>query len=85
MLRKTLRQRREYLFLKSRENKDKYSLKNARRLNEALKSDKPIPPELRAQSGAVQSSLDLLDIKRREESTHVDDEYAFCGKWNISK
>ncbi|UKK00019.1 U3 small nucleolar ribonucleoprotein [Theileria orientalis] len=79
MLRKTLRQRREYLFLKSRENKDKYSLKNARRLNEALKSDKPIPPELRAQSGAVQSSLDLLDIKRREESTHVDDEYAFCG------
>ncbi|EAN33283.2 U3 small nucleolar ribonucleoprotein IMP4 [Theileria parva strain Muguga] len=79
MLRKTLRQRREYIFLKSRENKDKYSLKKARELNEALKNNKPIPTELRNQSGVVQASLDLLDAKRREEYSHVDNEYAFCG------
>ncbi|AFZ80549.1 U3 small nucleolar ribonucleoprotein, putative [Theileria equi strain WA] len=79
MLRKTLRERREYLFKKSQEGRRDVSLKKARQLKEALDNDKPIPGELRALSGVVQSSLDLLDAKKREELTHLDDEYAFAG------
>lgn len=80
MLRKTLRERREYLFAKAQEDKQKTSLKKARQLKEALKTNKPIPTELRDVSGEVQGSLDLLDDHHREEHTHADDEYAFVGE-----
>ncbi|GFE52612.1 Brix domain containing protein [Babesia ovis] len=79
MLRKTLRERREYLFSKAQEEKHSTSLKKARQLKEALKSNKPIPTELRNLSGEVHDSLDLLDTQHREEHTHADDEYAFVG------
>lgn len=79
MLRKTLRERREYLFSKAQEHKKATSLKKARQLKEALKENKPIPTELRNVSGEVHGSLDLLDDHHREEHTHEDDEYAFVG------
>ncbi|EDO05185.1 Brix domain containing protein [Babesia bovis T2Bo] len=79
MLRKTLRERREYLFAKAQEERQATSLKNARKLKEALKDNKPIPTELRNLSGTVHDSLDLLDTHHREEHTHADDEYAFVG------
>lgn len=61
MLRRNLRLRREYLYRKSLEGKERQHYEKKRRLREALDEGKPIPTELRNEELALRREIDLED------------------------
>ncbi|KAK3276967.1 hypothetical protein CYMTET_14996, partial [Cymbomonas tetramitiformis] len=76
MLRRQIRQRREYIYRKSLEGKEKVQYERKRTLKKALEEGKPIPTEVRDDAAALQSEIDLEDENTAVPTTHVDDEYA---------
>uniref|UniRef100_A0A0G4HWY9 Brix domain-containing protein n=1 Tax=Chromera velia CCMP2878 TaxID=1169474 RepID=A0A0G4HWY9_9ALVE len=79
MLRKNVRLRKEYLYRKSLEEKEKTISDRKRKLQDALESGKAIPTELRGEERDLRKKLDLTDEKTRDPHSHIDDEYAFAG------
>lgn len=62
MLRKSTRQRKEYLYQKALEDKEKTVFENRKRLRDALENNKPLPTDLRNKSGdKLRKGLDLAD------------------------
>ncbi|KAL8144462.1 hypothetical protein V2J09_017494 [Rumex salicifolius] len=61
MLKRNIRQRREYLYRKSLEGKEQ---------------GKPIPTELRNEEAALRKEIDLEDDQTTVPKSHIDDEYA---------
>uniref|UniRef100_A0A7S2WGL4 Brix domain-containing protein n=1 Tax=Eucampia antarctica TaxID=49252 RepID=A0A7S2WGL4_9STRA len=73
------RLRREYLYRKSLEGKEKVSYEQKRVIREALASGKSLPTEVRATYDLMKNEVDLEDTKTSVEKSHVDDEYGDAG------
>ncbi|GBG34809.1 U3 small nucleolar ribonucleoprotein protein IMP4 [Hondaea fermentalgiana] len=78
-LRKHIRMRKEYIYRKSLEGKDKEQYEKKRQIREALAAGKPIPTELRDEQGKLRQELDRDDEFTIKPKTHMDDEYANAG------
>ncbi|KAG9457857.1 hypothetical protein H6P81_002365 [Aristolochia fimbriata] len=76
MLRRNVRLRREYLYRKSLEGKERLLYEKKRKIKEALGEGKPIPTELRNEEAALRKEIDLEDDHTEVPKTHIDDEYA---------
>ncbi|CAM0911221.1 unnamed protein product [Alopecurus aequalis] len=76
MLRRNTRLRREYLYRKSLEGKERQHYEKKRRVREALEEGKPIPTELRNEEQALRREIDLDDQDRAVPRSIIDDEYA---------
>ncbi|KAF5477074.1 U3 small nucleolar ribonucleoprotein protein IMP4 isoform X1 [Juglans microcarpa x Juglans regia] len=76
MLRRNIRLRREYLYRKSLEGKERLLYEKKRKIKEALQEGKPIPTELRNEEAELRHQIDLEDENTAVPRTHIDDEYA---------
>lgn len=80
MLRRTARLRKEYLYRKSLEEKERQLSERKRRVREAVEAGKPIPTDLRGPAAQrIAQTLDLEDAGTSKSTTHEDDEYAYAG------
>ncbi|GLJ39446.1 hypothetical protein SUGI_0805650 [Cryptomeria japonica] len=76
MLRRNVRLRREYLYRKSLEGKERLLYEKKRKIRQALEEGKPIPTELRNEEKALRSEIDLEDDQTAVPKSSIDDEYA---------
>ncbi|WRX11521.1 Brix domain - like 3 [Theobroma cacao] len=76
MLRRNIRLRREYLYRKSLEGKERLLYEKKRKIREALEEGKPIPTELRYEEATLRQEIDLEDDYTAIPKSHIDDEYA---------
>uniref|UniRef100_A0A6B0V7S5 Putative ribosome bioproteinsis protein rpf1 n=1 Tax=Ixodes ricinus TaxID=34613 RepID=A0A6B0V7S5_IXORI len=79
MLRRLARERREYLYRKSIEDKRRTIEEKKERLKQALEENRPIPYELRAEALALQEQLDWDDPGGEGVVSQEDDEYRWAG------
>lgn len=79
--RRQTRLRREYMYRKSLEGKERHSYEQKRLIRQALAEGKPLPTEVRASYDQSRHEMDLEDTKTSEWAHHlnVDDEYANAG------
>ena len=77
--RRQTRLRREYIYRKSLEGREKVEYEQKRKIREALASGKPLPTEVRASYDTLKSQIDSEDTKTAAVKTHVDDEYGDAG------
>mmetsp|Transcript_18465 Transcript_18465/g.23781 ORF Transcript_18465/g.23781 Transcript_18465/m.23781 type:complete len:297 (-) Transcript_18465:196-1086(-) len=77
--RRQTRMRREYLYRKSLEGRDKVAYEKKRLVREALAGGKRLPTELRASYDTLKESVDAEDTRTSEVRTHMDDEYGDAG------
>ena len=77
--RRNTRQRREYLYRKSLEGKDRSSYEKKRVVREALAAGKPLPTEVRAGYDALKAEVDAEDDRTSTARSNVDDEYGDAG------
>lgn len=77
--RRQTRLRREYLYRKSLEGREKLEYEQKRKLRQALASGKSLPTELRANYDHLKKSIDQEDSKTETQQSHVDDEYGDAG------
>ncbi len=75
MLRKTIRQRKEYLFNKNKELKEREHQDKLLKIKKAIENDKRMPTELRKNRDQLNHDLELADDKTIVARTHIDDEY----------
>jgi len=80
MLRRNARLRKEYLYRKSLEGKERATYERKRQVRKALDEGKPIPNELRKEEGALRREIELEDDNTAVPRDHVDDEYAHAGE-----
>ncbi|GAU20893.1 hypothetical protein TSUD_120850 [Trifolium subterraneum] len=80
MHRRTIRLKREYLYRKSLEGKERSLYEKKRQIREALREGKPIPTELRNEEAQLRREIDLEDENTAVPRTHIDDEYAFAAE-----
>ncbi|KAL5508423.1 IMP4 [Sanghuangporus vaninii] len=78
MLRRQARERREYVYAKSREAQERQTYERKRQLREALASGRPLPTELRREARDLGKDL-AFDEAQNDPSTHIDSEYARAG------
>ncbi|CAN4113974.1 unnamed protein product [Withania somnifera] len=76
MHRRNIRLRREYLYRKSLEGKERLLYEKKRKIKEALQEGKPIPTELRNEESALRKEIDLEDEITAVPRSTIDDEYA---------
>lgn len=79
MLRKNVRQRKDYLFKKALEERQKTTFEKKKLLKDALDNNKAIPTEIRGEERKLRKKLDLTDDVTEIQRTHMDDEYAYVG------
>ena len=77
--RRQTRLRREYLYRKSLEGREKVSYEHKRVIREALAAGKSVPTELRATYDKLKSQIESEDAKTEVSRSHVDDEYGDAG------
>ena len=77
--RRQTRLRREYLYRKSLEGREKVAYEQKRKVREALADGKPLPTELRASYDSLKTAVDAEDTRTETVRTHVDDEYGDAG------
>ncbi|ONK80503.1 uncharacterized protein A4U43_C01F18510 [Asparagus officinalis] len=75
-LRRYLKQRREYLYRKSLEGKEREWYEKKRKIRQALQEGKPIPTELRNEEAKLRAEVDLEDEQTAVPRNLIDDEYA---------
>lgn len=80
MLRRNTRLRREYLYRKSLEGKERVEYEHKRKIREALEEGKPLPSELRRKEAELRRDIELEDDNTAVPRTHIDDEYAHAGE-----
>ncbi|KAL6759188.1 Brix-domain-containing protein [Haematococcus lacustris] len=80
MLRRNVRLRKEYLYRKSLEGKERAVYERKRIIKKALEEGKPIPTELRGEEKKLRNEVELEDDNTAVQRTHVDDEYAHAGE-----
>lgn len=76
MQRRLIRERKEYIYRKNLEGKERLLYEKKRKIREALEEGKPIPTELRNEEAALRKEIDLEDDDTAIPRTHIDDEYA---------
>lgn len=80
MLRRNARLRREYLFKKSADNKERVTADRKRRVKEAIEAGNAIPYELRADADQLRSEIELDDASGRgPKEDDLDSEYVNAG------
>ncbi|KAF9568967.1 Brix-domain-containing protein [Agrocybe pediades] len=78
MLRRQIRERREYVYAKSLEAQERQTYERKQQLKESLASGKALPTELK--KGAKSLGKDLaFDEAQQEPTTHIDNEYSHAG------
>mmetsp|Transcript_4699 Transcript_4699/g.11247 ORF Transcript_4699/g.11247 Transcript_4699/m.11247 type:complete len:297 (+) Transcript_4699:64-954(+) len=77
--RRQTRLRREYLYRKSLEGKEKAAYEQKRIIREALASGKPLPTEVRASYDKMQNEIDAEDVATDTPKSHIDNEYGDAG------
>lgn len=75
MLRKNIRLRKEYLYNKSKEIKEREQQDKLLKIKKAIEKDKAIPNELRKEKNKLAHDLELADDKTIAARSHIDDEY----------
>jgi len=78
MIRRNTRLRKEYIYRKALEAKDRQIFERKQALKNALAEGKQIPTELRNESETLKNDL-LFDEHQEDMQTHIDDEYAQAG------
>ncbi|SPO24798.1 probable IMP4 - component of the U3 small nucleolar ribonucleoprotein [Ustilago trichophora] len=82
MLRRQTRERREYIYKKALESKEKQIYERKQQIREALASGKPLPPSL-AGKEAAELGKDLnLDAAQEAPGSSIDDEYSKAGTYD---
>lgn len=76
MLKKNIRQRKEYLFKKNEEVKSKLIYEKKMKLKTAIEEEKSIPTELKKESDALLKSLEYDDDTNMLPYSVLDDEYS---------
>ncbi|KAI3612476.1 putative imp4-component of the u3 small nucleolar ribonucleoprotein [Moniliophthora roreri] len=94
MLRRQIRERRQYVYAKSLEAQERQTYERKQQLKDALANGKPLPTELKkdarklgqelqfdeAQAGQFKSFTHSYDSNREADpSTHIDNEYSRAG------
>jgi len=77
--RRQTRLRREYLYRKSLQGREKVSYEQKRLVRAALAAGKKLPTELRASYDQLSSEIHQEDDKTKVQQSHVDDEYGDAG------
>lgn len=77
--RRTTRMRREYIFRKSLEGREKAAYEQKRVIREALASGKPLPTEVRASYDKLRQHIDAEDVATEIPKNHIDNEYGDAG------
>mmetsp|Transcript_30706 Transcript_30706/g.78489 ORF Transcript_30706/g.78489 Transcript_30706/m.78489 type:complete len:308 (-) Transcript_30706:464-1387(-) len=80
MLRRNVRLRKEYLYRKSLEGKERAAYERKRLVKKALEEGKPLPTEVRNDEAKLRREVELEDDNTAVQRTHVDDEYAHAGE-----
>ncbi|KAI5649076.1 hypothetical protein M9H77_35081 [Catharanthus roseus] len=76
MLRRNIRLRREYLYQKNLEGKERLLYEKKRKIRQALEEGKPIPTELKKEEYTLRQEIDLEDDNTAVLKSTIDDEYA---------
>jgi len=79
MLRRQARLRREYIYRKSIEDRDRTIVEKKQKIKRALDENKPIPTDLRKDAISIQKTLDWEGEGGDGLTTNVDDEYKWAG------
>jgi U3 small nucleolar ribonucleoprotein protein IMP4 len=81
-MRRNVRLRREYLYRKSLEGKEKAIYERKLKVKEAIRQGKSIPTELRDEEQQLRKAIEMDDegTEKEQLKTHVDDEYARAGE-----
>mmetsp|Transcript_58265 Transcript_58265/g.131973 ORF Transcript_58265/g.131973 Transcript_58265/m.131973 type:complete len:290 (+) Transcript_58265:116-985(+) len=81
MIRKTVRERKEYIYRKSLEAKDAQVADKKRQIKTALANGKSIPTELRGEEDKLRNELGWDDERTEvaRDAAEMDDEYAYAG------
>lgn len=77
--RRQTRLRREYIYRKSLEGREKAAYEQKRIIREALAEGKPLPTEVRASYDALRKEVDAEDITTEKPTSHIDNEYGDAG------
>ena len=77
--RRQTRLRREYIYRKSLEGREKAAYEQKRIIREALAEGKPLPTEVRASYDALRKEVDAEDITTEKQTSHIDNEYGDAG------
>ncbi|KAJ3215213.1 snoRNA-binding rRNA-processing protein imp4 [Dinochytrium kinnereticum] len=78
MIRKETRKRREYLYRKSLEVKDRQIYERKQKLKEAIAENKTLSADLRKDIDTYRKEV-FLDEGQAEPTNHIDDEYSTAG------
>lgn len=80
MIRRNARLRKEYLYRKGLEGKERTAYEHKRKVRQALEEGKPLPTELRREEAKLRHDVELEDDNTAVPRTHIDDEYAHAGE-----
>ncbi|KAL1681644.1 anticodon-binding protein [Schizophyllum commune] len=78
MIRRQVRERRQYVYAKSLEAQERQTYERKQQLKDALASGKPLPTELKKDAKSMGKDL-AYDEAQEEPSTHIDNEYSRAG------
>lgn len=79
MLRRQARERREFIYRKSNEDREKTIAAKKERISKALEENKPIPTDLREDALSIQKTLDWEGSGADGLTSSTDDEYKWAG------
>ncbi|KAK7436681.1 snoRNA-binding rRNA-processing protein imp4 [Stygiomarasmius scandens] len=78
MLRRQIRERRQYVYAKSLEAQERQTYERKQQLKDALATGKALPTELRKDANALGREL-AFDEAQTDPLTHIDNEYSRAG------
>jgi len=78
MIRRQIRERREYIYRKEQEARERQTWERKQKLKDALATGKQLPTELRKEAKELSKDFGF-DQAQTEPQTHVDSEYARAG------
>ena len=82
MLRRQARERREYVYKKALESKQRQIYERKQQIRDALASGRPLPPELRGEEAQELAKNLTLDAAQAEPATSIDDENSRAGQYD---
>jgi len=78
-LRRNTRLRKEYLYKKALEDREAVTFEKKRKLQKALKDNKPLPVDVRRDAKKLREQALLDDDRTKTQRGTLDDEYAYVG------
>lgn len=81
-VRRNVRLRREYLYRKGLEGKERALYDHKQQLKEAIRSGKAIPTELRSAEKSLRHEMEYDDEAHEKPLNHIDDEYKNAGMFD---